>query len=126
MLSIEQRTAAGRFQEPYTDNGREHTGLDVVDWVAEGVRRGAGEVLLTSVDHEGTRKGLDMELLRAVTSRVEVPVILSGGYAQPQELADAARDGASGVAIADALHWKRAGVQEIKAAAAVLGVEVRA
>ena len=58
---------------------------------------GAGEVLLTSADHEGTRKGLDMELLRAVTSRVEVPVILSGGYAQPQELADAARDGASGV-----------------------------
>lgn len=126
VLSIEaKRTAAGRW-EAYTDNGREHTGLDVVDWVAEGVRRGAGEVLLTSVDHEGTRKGLDMELLRAVTSRVEVPVILSGGYAQPQELADAARDGASGVAIADALHWKRAGVQEIKAAAAVLGVEVRA
>jgi cyclase len=125
VLSVEaKKNGVGRW-EAYTDNGREHTGLDVVDWIEKAVGLGAGEVLLTAVDQEGTRKGLDLELLRAVTSRVDVPVITSGGYAAPGELAGAAQAGASGVAIADALHWQRTNVPELKQQAHALGLEVR-
>lgn len=125
VLSVEaKRTGPGRW-EAYTDNGREHTGLDVVDWIAQAVGLGAGEILLTAVDQEGTRKGLDIELLRAVNARVNVPVITSGGFCEPADLQRASAAGASGVAIADALHWRRMTVPEIKQHARALGVEVR-
>ena len=125
VLSVEaKKNGSGRW-EAYTDNGREHTGLDVVDWIARAVELGAGEVLLTAVDQEGTRKGLDLALLKAVTARVEVPVILSGGFGGAQELGAAADAGASGVAIADALHWKRTTVNDLKRQATDIGVEVR-
>lgn len=91
----------------------------------EAVERGAGEVLLTAVDKEGTRKGLDIELLRAVNARVNVPVIISGGYAEPADLARADAAGASGVAIADALHWDRSTLSVVKRQAHELGLEVR-
>ncbi|MBK9441733.1 MAG: imidazole glycerol phosphate synthase subunit HisF [Comamonadaceae bacterium] len=125
VLSVEaKRTAPGRW-EAYTDNGREHTGLDVIDWVARAVELGAGEILLTAVDQEGTRKGLDIELLRVVNARVNVPVIISGGFGELPDLQRASVAGASGVAIADALHWGRMTVPEIKQQARALGVEVR-
>lgn len=125
VLSVEAKRRPGGGWEAYTDNGREHTGLDVVDWVAQAVERGAGEVLLTAVDQEGTRKGLDIELLRAVNARVNVPVIISGGYAEPTDLARADAAGASGVAIADALHWDRSTLPLIKRQAHEQGLEVR-
>jgi cyclase len=125
VLSVEaKRTGPGRW-EAYTDNGREHTGLDVVDWIAHAVSLGAGEVLLTAVDQEGTRKGLDLELLKAVTARVQVPVIASGGFGPVEDLRRAADAGASGIAIADALHWQRMTIGEIKQQALRMGVEVR-
>lgn len=125
VLSVEaKQRAAGRW-EAYTDNGREPTGLDVVEWVERAVALGAGEVLLTAVDREGTRKGLDLELLRAITSRVEVPVISSGGFGPVEDLAAAAQAGASGVAIADALHWGRTTIAQLKQQADAVGVEVR-
>lgn len=125
VLSVEaKKSGTGRW-EAYTDNGREHTGLDVVDWIARGVALGAGEVLLTAVDQEGTRKGLDLDLLEAVTARVEVPVISSGGFGPVGDLAGAARAGASGVAIADALHWNRITIAQVKQQAAAMGLEVR-
>jgi cyclase len=125
VLSVEaKRTGPGRW-EAYTDNGREHTGLDVVDWIAQAVELGAGEILLTAVDQEGTRKGLDIELLRAVNARVNVPVITSGGFGELADLQRASVAGASGVAIADALHWERMTVPEMKQQAWALGVEVR-
>ena len=119
-----KRTGPGRW-EAYTDNGREHTGLDVVDWVAQAVDRGAGEILLTAVDQEGTRKGLDIELLRAVNARVNVPVIASGGFSDPADLKRASDVGTSGVAIADALHWQRTTLAQIKQSAREQGLEVR-
>ena len=126
VLSVEaKQNGPGRW-EAYTDNGREHTGLDVVEWIERAVALGAGEILLTAVDKEGTRKGLDLQLLRAVTARVEVPVITSGGFGPVEELVDAAAAGASGVAIADALHWNRTTVPEIKQHAHAMGLEVRA
>ena len=125
VLSVEaKKSGAGRW-EAYTDNGREHTGLDVVEWIEKAVALGAGEVLLTAVDQEGTRKGLDLELLRAVTARVEVPVIISGGFGPVEQLAAAAEAGASGAAIADALHWNRTTIPQLKQEAAAMGVEVR-
>ncbi len=125
VLSVEaKRTGVGCW-EAYTDNGREHTGLDVIDWIARAVELGVGEILLTAVDQEGTRRGLDIELLRAVNSRVNVPVITSGGFGELADLQRASAEGASGVAIADALHWGRMTVPEIKRQARLQGVEVR-
>jgi imidazole glycerol-phosphate synthase subunit HisF len=125
VLSVEAKSSGAGRWEAYTDNGREHTGLDVVEWVCKAVRLGAGEVLLTAVDKEGTRKGLDLDLLAAVAQQVSVPIIASGGYAQPQELERVHALGVSGVAIADALHWKRSTVGDIKCHVAAHGIEVR-
>ena len=94
--------------EAYTDNGREHTGLDVVEWAKRAVELGAGEMLLTSVDREGTRKGFDIELTRAVADAVSVPVIASGGMGTLEHLVEVVRDGhADAVAMADVLHYRR-------------------
>ena len=79
VLSIEAKQVAPGKWEVYTDNGRERTGLDVIEWTQRGVELGAGEILLTSVDREGTRKGFDIELTRQVSAAVPVPVIASGG-----------------------------------------------
>ena len=125
VLSVEaKRTGPGRW-EAYTDNGREHTGRDALEWIDEAVGRGAGEVLLTAVDQEGTRKGLDIELLEAVNRKVNVPVIISGGFGDVQDLKRASDVGASGIAIADALHWQRTTLARIKQQAHALGLEVR-
>jgi imidazole glycerol-phosphate synthase subunit HisF len=125
VLSVEaKRSAPGRW-EAYTDNGREHTGLEVVDWVEKAVSLGAGEVLLTSVDQEGTRKGFDIELLQAVCAKVSVPVIASGGFGASAHMVQAAQTGASGIAIADALHWGRTNVSDVKQQARQAGFEVR-
>ena len=91
--------------EVYTDNGREATGLDVVEWVQKGESLGVGEILLTSVDKEGTRKGFDLSLISAVTAVVNIPVIASGGFGKPQDFLDVVREAnADAVAIADAFH----------------------
>jgi imidazole glycerol-phosphate synthase subunit HisF len=111
--------------EAYTDNGRERTGKDVVQWVREAVGRGAGEVLLTSVDMEGTRKGFDVRLAQEVCDAVNVPVTISGGFGKPEDLAAVAATGVSAIAIADALHWKRMTLAEIKRHAAGAGLDVR-
>ncbi|MBX3586594.1 MAG: imidazole glycerol phosphate synthase cyclase subunit [Ramlibacter sp.] len=124
VLSVEAKRKTGGGWEAFTDNGREHTGLDVVDWVERAVALGAGEIMLTSVDREGTRKGFDVELVEAVAARVQVPLIASGGYGQPQDLARAAAAGASGLAVADALHWKRTTVPQLKAQAREAGLGV--
>ncbi len=125
VLSIEaKRKADGRW-EAYTDNGREHTGLDVVAWAEKAVALGAGEIMLTAVDQEGTRKGFDLDLIRAVSSAVGVPIIASGGYGAPSDAVAAYKAGATAAAVADALHWKRSTVGLIKEFASDAGIEVR-
>jgi cyclase len=126
VLSIEaKRTGPGRW-EAYTDNGRERTGLDVLEWVKRGAALGAGEVLLTSVDREGTRRGFDVELVRAVTDEVDVPVIASGGMGSVDHLVDVATRGrADAVAIADMLHYDRASLEDIRAAGLAAGLPLR-
>ena len=126
VLSIEaKRTAAGRW-EAYTDNGREHTGLDVVDWAQQAVDKGAGEILLTSVDREGTGKGFDVELVRAVSLAVNVPVIASGGMGKLEHLTEVVHDGgADAVAMAKVLHYKTFTLPQIREAALRGGLHVR-
>jgi cyclase len=125
VLSVEAKRKPGGGWEAFTDNGREHTGLEVADWVERAVALGAGEIMLTSVDQEGTRKGFDVELVQAVAARVQVPIIASGGYGKPADLMEAAATGASGIAVADALHWKRTTVTQLKVEARQGGLEVR-
>ena len=126
VLSIEAKRAGNGRWEAYTDNGREHTGLDVVDWAKRAVELGAGEILLTSVDREGTRKGFDVELTRAVSSIVSVPVIASGGMGDVDDLIEVVRTGAAdAVAMADALHYKRLTMPQIRLAAKDAGLVVR-
>jgi cyclase len=126
VLSIEaKRTKSGGW-EAYTDNGREHTGLDAVAWAREGAELGAGEILLTSIDQEGTRKGFDVALVRAVTDVVSIPVIASGGMGTPAHLIEVVRDGrADAVAIADVLHYNRTTLSALRRELAAAGSTVR-
>lgn len=126
VLSIEAKQIGADRWEAYTDNGREHTGLDVIEWAKRGVALGAGEILLTSVDREGTRKGFEISLVRAVTQEVAVPVIASGGMGKPEDLIDVVQQGgADAVAMADILHYNRATVGDIRRVAQAAGIEVR-
>ena len=126
VLSIEAKQIAHERWEVYTDNGRERTGLDVIAWVKKAVSLGAGEILLTSVDREGTRKGFDLALVKAVTQEVTVPVIASGGMGTPQHLIEVVQQGqADAVAMADILHYQRSTIGEIRQVAELSGIEVR-
>jgi imidazole glycerol-phosphate synthase subunit HisF len=126
VLSIEAKRVAPGKWEVYTDNGRERTGLDVLEWAQRAVELGAGEILLTSVDQEGTRKGFDVPLVRAVSTGVPVPVIASGGMGSAEHMLAVLGEGcADAVAMADILHYRRAALPEIKRAAAGAGFEVR-
>jgi len=126
VLSVEAKQIGPQRWEVYTDNGRERTGLDVIEWVKRGVDLGAGEVLLTSIDREGTRKGFDIDLVRAVTTEVSVPVIASGGMGAPKDCVDVVSDGgADAVAMADILHYKRTGINDIRVHARAAGLGVR-
>lgn len=126
VLSIEAKQVGADRWEVYTDNGREPTGLDVIEWVKRGVALGAGEILLTSVDREGTRRGFDVELVRAVTAEVSVPVIASGGMGTPQDVVNVVQQAeADAVAMADILHYRRATIGEIRRAAQDAGLHVR-
>ena len=126
VLSVEAKRIGPDRWEAFTDNGREDTGLDVIEWIKRGVALGAGEVLLTSVDQEGTRKGFDVALLRAVTSEVSVPVIASGGMGNTDHLLDVVQRGnADAVAMADILHYGRANFTDIRRAAQRAEIPVR-
>ena len=126
VLSIEAKRIGPERWEAYTDNGREKTGLDVIDWVRRAEKLGAGEIMLTSVDQEGTRKGFDIPLVRAVSSVVSIPVIASGGMGTVEHLVEVVNSGgADAVAMADCLHYKRIALPEIRAAARAAGLAAR-
>lgn len=126
VLSIEaKRVAPGRW-EAYTDNGREPTGLDVVEWAQRAAELGAGEILLTSIDQEGTREGFDTALVAAVTKAVAVPVVASGGMGSVDSLVDVVKNGhADAVAMADALHYNRLTLAQVRESATAIGLNVR-
>jgi imidazole glycerol-phosphate synthase subunit HisF len=125
VLSVEAKRQRDGSWEVYTDNGRERTGLDVVDWVRRAVDLGAGEVLLTSVDRDGTRRGFDLELLGRVASAVQVPVVASGGAGSVDDVSQAFRAGVNAVALGTLLHHRVCTVGAVKAGLAQQGHEVR-
>jgi len=125
VLSVEAKRQAQGGWEIYTDCGRERSGLDAIEWVKHAISLGAGEILLTSIDQEGTRKGFDLELLRAVNAISSVPVIISGGYGQPDHLHSAIDEGADAIAIADALHYGKTNISNLRSIACQKGVRVR-
>ncbi|MFT4541444.1 MAG: cyclase [Planctomycetota bacterium] len=111
--------------EVFTQSGRKRTGMDVITWARESVQRGAGEILLTSWDRDGTSQGYDLDLIRAVTQAVAVPVIASGGAASATHLAEGLRAGASAVLAASMLHDSVTSVGELKRALTQQGMRVR-
>jgi cyclase len=125
VLAIDAKRRSGDGWEAYAAGGRTATGRDAVAWAREGARRGAGEILLTSMDRDGTTAGYDLELTSAVGDAVQVPVIASGGAGEPDDLVAALRAGADAVLCASILHYGRHTVSEIKQRLARTGFPVR-
>lgn len=126
VLSIEAKKVSEGKWEAYYDNGREKTGIDVIEWAKRGHKLGAGEILLTSVDMEGTAKGFDLDLVRAVSNTVPIPVIASGGMGSAQDLINVVNNGcADAVAMAHVLHYNKMTVQEVREKAISGHVNVR-
>ncbi|RTL56012.1 MAG: imidazole glycerol phosphate synthase subunit HisF [Rhodocyclaceae bacterium] len=126
VVSVEAKRRPEGGWEAYVDNGRERTGLDVIAWVRQAEQLGAGELLVTSVDQEGTKRGFDIELFKAVTSAVRLPVIGSGGMGSQEHFNAAVRDGGvDAVAIADVFHYKRMSIGEVRQDALAAGLQVR-
>jgi len=109
----------------FTDNGRQPTGLDAYDWAQRAVELGAGELLLTSVDREGMKKGFELDFVTRVSAKVGVPVIVHGGAGKPDDLVAAAHAGVDGVAVASLLHYRTQTVGQLKHHLAGAGVAVR-
>lgn len=114
-----------RAGEVVTHAGRAARGRDAVDWACEAAERGAGEILLTSIDRDGTRSGYDLSLTTAVADAVEVPVIASGGAGTARHLADAYGAGAEGALVASIVHERPGRLPELKAELRELGWNVR-
>jgi cyclase len=125
VLAIDAKQRAAQGWEAYVAGGRTPTGRDVVAWAREGVERGAGEILLTSMDRDGTNAGYDLALTAAVAGAVTVPVIASGGAGELPHLAEALRAGADAVLCASIFHYGRHTVAEAKAQLERDGVSVR-
>jgi len=126
VLAIDaRRNEQGAF-EVFVRGGRTPTGLDAVDWAVEAERRGAGEILLTSMDGDGTKDGFDVELTRAVSDAVGIPVIASGGAGKPEDFAEAVIDGhASAVLAASVFHFGQFSIDDAKSAMQDAGISVR-
>jgi len=122
-IDAKQRDATG--WEAYLAGGRTPTGRDAVAWAREGEARGAGEILLTSMDRDGTNAGYDLALTHAVAHAVGVPVIASGGAGRLEDLAEAVQAGADAVLVASILHYGHHTVSEIKRYLAASGIAVR-
>jgi cyclase len=126
VLAIDAKARAdGIGWEVFVAGGRTPTGRDAVAWAREGVERGAGEILLTSMDRDGTNDGYDLDLTRAVAGAVVVPVIASGGAGELDHLVDALEAGADAALCASIFHFSRHRVGEAKAHLAAAGVPVR-
>ena len=126
VLAIDaRRRADGGGWEVVVDGGRTPTGRDALAWAEEGARRGAGELLVTSMDADGRQTGYDLDLIAAVTAAVDVPVIASGGAGRVEHFAAACHAGADAVLAASVFHFGVLSIAEVKAALAGAGLPVR-
>lgn len=115
----------GKHWTVWSHGGRRDTGRDVLDWAREAARLGAGELLLTSIDADGTQEGFDLDLTRAVAAAVPIPVVASGGCGKAEHLADALKAGADAALAASIFHDRRTTVHEAKQVLQAQGVAVR-
>jgi len=130
VLSVDARRVTGETRtdsgyEVTTHGGRQGTGIDAVEWAERAVDLGAGEVLLNSMDADGTRDGFDLEMIRDVRARVHVPLIASGGAGTAQHFVDAAKAGADAVLAASVFHFGTLTIGEVKKALSAAGITVR-
>ena len=124
VVAIDAKRVGDRWRV-FIYGGREDTGLDAVDYAVDAVKHGAGEILLTSMDRDGAKTGYDLDLVRAVSQAVPVPVIASGGAGNAQHLVDGVKAGADAVLAASIFHFGEVGIGEAKAVMAAAGVPVR-
>jgi cyclase len=125
VLAIDAKRRPDGTYEAYVAGGRTPTGRDAIEWAREGVERGAGEILLTSMDRDGTQDGYELTLTRSISSAVEVPVIASGGVGSPQHLVEGLRAGADAVLAASIFHYGSYRVSEVKEVLARAGFPMR-
>jgi cyclase len=126
VLAIDaRRRGDGSGWEVVVDGGRTPTGLDALAWAEEAAARGAGELLVTSMDADGQKTGYDLDLVAAVTATVDVPVIASGGAGEVGHFAAAAQAGADAVLAASVFHFGQLSIGEVKQALAAAGLPVR-
>ena len=126
VLAVDAKRVAENKWEVYVNGGRTPTGLDVIEWVKRAVSLGAGEILLTSMDCDGTKNGYDIPLTRAVSEAVQVPVIASGGAGELEHFYDVLTAGkADAVLAASVFHYKKFSIRQVKEYLRSRGVEVR-
>jgi cyclase len=130
VLSVDARRVTGDVRtasgyEVTTHGGRRGTGIDAVEWAARAAKLGAGEILLNSMDADGTTAGFDLEMLRDVRSEVSVPLIASGGAGTPQHFVEAARAGADAVLAASVFHFRTLTIGQVKDHLRAAGITVR-
>ena len=125
VLAIDAKAMPGGSWNVFITGGRHDTGRDAVEWAIEGVERGAGEILLTSMDRDGTNIGFDLELLGVITEAVDVPVIASGGAGVPEHFVEAVGAGASAVLAASIFHRREVDIRDVKSVMEEAGIPVR-
>src|SRR5918997_2031299 len=125
VLAIDAKRRADGSYEAYVAGGRTPTGRDAVEWAREAVERGAGELLLTSMDRDGTKDGYDLGLVRAISEAVDVPVIASGGAGEPAHLVDGLAAGADAALCASIFHYGEYTIPEVREALRAAGVPMR-
>ena len=115
VLYIEAKKQEGGSYEAYTDGGREHSGVGAIEWAKRGIKLGAGEILISSIDRDGTKKGFDIELARSIASRAPIPVIAHGGAGSLSSFEEVATEGfADAVAASSVFHYKDYTIGEVK------------
>lgn len=126
-LSVDARRCEGTESgyEVTTHGGKQGTGIDALRWVEEAVNRGAGEILLNSMDADGTRDGFDLQMIRDVRSLCSVPLIASGGAGKVEDFVAAVNAGADAVLAASVFHFQQLTIADVKAALRAAGIEVR-
>ena len=126
VLSVEAKRKSASSWEAYTNGGRERTGKDVVLWIKQGIRLGVGEILISSVDMDGTKKGCDVELIKTITSFSPIPVIAHGGIGTLESVLDVIKNGkADGVSAATIFHYNYFPIKKVKNFLRTKGVDVR-
>ena len=125
VVAIDARQSAPGKWEVYSHGGRKATGIDVLDWAKQMQERGAGEILLTSMERDGTGKGFDLELLKAVCGAVRLPVVASGGVGELRHFVEGAQAGATGLLAASVFHFGQFTVAQVKEALGAAGLPVR-